>query len=152
MECSPLYRQAANMKKSLLDQGYLDEQFHQLEELQDDLSPNFVEEVVTLFFRDSARLIAGIDQALEKTPRDFQRLDGFIHQLKGSSSSIGAAKVKNECSAFQDHCNQGSTEGCLRSFKRVKREHAALRQKLENYLQVLRQVSPSPMKAAVRPK
>ncbi|CAA6662502.1 unnamed protein product [Spirodela intermedia] len=124
MECSPLYRQAANMKKSLLDQGYLDEQFHQLEELQDDLSPNFVEEV--------------------KTPRDFQRLDGFIHQLKGSSSSIGAAKVKNECSAFQDHCNQGSTEGCLRSFKRVKREHAALRQKLENYLQVLRQVSPSP--------
>lgn len=45
-------------------QGYLDEQFHQLEELQDDVSPNFVEEVVTLFFRDSSRLIGIIEQAL----------------------------------------------------------------------------------------
>ena len=45
-------------------QGLLDEQFVQLEELQDDANPNFVEEVVTLFYRDSARLILNIDQAL----------------------------------------------------------------------------------------
>lgn len=45
-------------------QGYLDEQFYQLEDLQDDASPNFVEEVVTLFFRDSLRLMANIDQSL----------------------------------------------------------------------------------------
>lgn len=48
----------------VLLQGYLDEQFHQLEELQDDVSPNFVEEVVTLFFGDSSRLIGIIEQAL----------------------------------------------------------------------------------------
>ena len=42
----------------------MDEQFYQLEELQDDVRPNFVEEVVTLFFRDSARLISNIEQAL----------------------------------------------------------------------------------------
>lgn len=45
-------------------QGYLDEQFYQLEELQDDASPNFVEEVVALFLRDSSRLIGIIDQAM----------------------------------------------------------------------------------------
>jgi hypothetical protein len=45
-------------------QGYLDEQFSQLEELQDDSSPNFVEEVVALFFKDSSRLMANIEQAL----------------------------------------------------------------------------------------
>lgn len=45
-------------------QGYLDEQFCELEELQDEASPNFVEEVVTLFFRDSSRLMANIEQAL----------------------------------------------------------------------------------------
>lgn len=45
-------------------QEYLDEQFYQLEELQDDSSPNFVEEVVTLFFRDSARLLSNIELAL----------------------------------------------------------------------------------------
>lgn len=45
-------------------QGYLDEQFVQLEELQDDANPNFVEEVVTLYYRDSIRLIQNIEQAL----------------------------------------------------------------------------------------
>lgn len=45
-------------------QGYLDEQFIQLEELQDDANPNFVEEVVTLYYRDSTRLMNNIEQAL----------------------------------------------------------------------------------------
>jgi len=45
-------------------QGYLDEQFIQLEELEDDDNPNFVEEVVTSYFSDSARLIRNINQAL----------------------------------------------------------------------------------------
>lgn len=45
-------------------QGFLDEQFLQLEELQDDVNPNFVDEVVALYFKDSSRLIANIDTAL----------------------------------------------------------------------------------------
>lgn len=45
-------------------QGLVDEQFVQLEELQDDANPNFVEEVATLYYRDSSRLIHNIDQAL----------------------------------------------------------------------------------------
>jgi histidine-containing phosphotransfer protein len=45
-------------------QGLLDEQFIQLEELQDDVNPNFVEEIVTLYYRDSSRLISSIEQAL----------------------------------------------------------------------------------------
>lgn len=46
-------------------QGYLDsEQLIQLEDLQDDANPNFVEEVVSLFYSDSARLIQNIEQTL----------------------------------------------------------------------------------------
>lgn len=45
-------------------QGLLDEQFIQLEELQDDANPNFVEEVVTLYYRDSSRMILNIEQSL----------------------------------------------------------------------------------------
>lgn len=45
-------------------QGYLDEQFIQLEELQDDANPNFVEEIVTLYYRDSSRLISNLDHTL----------------------------------------------------------------------------------------
>ncbi|KAJ0971429.1 hypothetical protein J5N97_019388 [Dioscorea zingiberensis] len=123
-----------------LSEGYLDEQFHQLEELQDDVSPNFVEEVVVLFFRDSSRLISNIEQALEKHPQDFHGLRACVQQLKGSSSSIGALKVKNECDLFREYCDEENKEGCLRSFQKVKKEHAILRQKLEAYFQLLRQV------------
>lgn len=45
-------------------QGYLDEQFIQLEELQDEANPNFVEEVVSLFYSDSARLIRNMELTL----------------------------------------------------------------------------------------
>ncbi|XP_073007818.1 pseudo histidine-containing phosphotransfer protein 5-like [Typha latifolia] len=143
MEYSNLQRQAASMKKSLFDQGYLDEQFHQLEDLQDEVSPNFVEEVVTLFFRDSARLMANVEQALEKNPQNFSKLDGYMQQLKGSTCSIGASRMKNECNLFRECCREENNEGCIRSFQKVKREHAVLRQKLDSYFQLLRQVGPA---------
>ncbi|KAG8067388.1 hypothetical protein GUJ93_ZPchr0005g14565 [Zizania palustris] len=142
MEYSNLRRQTIFMKKNLFDQGFLDEQFNQLEELQDESSPNFVEEVVDLFFKDSSRLLTNIEQAIDKYPQDFYRLDSLVHQFKGSGSSIGALRVKNECSVFKAHCNDRSLEGCRRSFQKIKREHATLKQKLESYFQLLRQVGP----------
>ncbi|PVH62124.1 hypothetical protein PAHAL_3G209200 [Panicum hallii] len=120
MECYNLQRQAACLKRSLFDQGYLDEQFCQIEDLQDEASPNFTEEVVSLFFKDSARLMTNIEQAI-----DFNRWDAHMQQLKGSCYS------------------------CMRSFQKVKREHGVLRQKLESYIQLLRQAGPA--ETATRP-
>uniref|UniRef100_A0A2N9I4S9 Histidine-containing phosphotransfer protein n=1 Tax=Fagus sylvatica TaxID=28930 RepID=A0A2N9I4S9_FAGSY len=124
-------------------QGYLDEQFIQLEELQDDENPNFVEEIVTLFFNDSARLLQNIEQTLVSGPIDFAKLDNYMHQFKGSSSSIGAKRVKNGCTRFKDYYMAGNAEGCIRTFLQVKREHAILRTKLEAYFQLARQAGPS---------
>ncbi|XP_047974925.1 pseudo histidine-containing phosphotransfer protein 5-like isoform X3 [Salvia hispanica] len=106
-------RQAAYLRNALFDQGYLDEQFLQLEDLQDQANPHFVEEVVKLFYTDSVRLIQSIELTL-----------------------IGAKKVKKECTQFQEYCNVGNVEGCIREFQEVKQEHAALKRKLENYFQV----------------
>ncbi|XP_047044622.1 pseudo histidine-containing phosphotransfer protein 2 isoform X1 [Lolium rigidum] len=142
MDYSTLRRQITFMKKSFFDQGYLDEQFNQLEELQDESSPNFVEEVVALFLKDSPRLLTNIEHTIGKYPQDFHRLDSLVHQLKGSGSSIGAVRMKNECSVFKAHCNDKNLEGCRRSLQRMKREHATLKQKLESYFQLLRQVAP----------
>ncbi|CAL5440643.1 hypothetical protein HYC85_027265 [Camellia sinensis] len=139
MDRNQLQRQVAYMRKSLFDQGYLDEQFIQLEDLQDDANPNFVEEIVSLFYSDSARLIRNIDQGLENNPPDFDRLDDYMHQYKGSCSSIGAKKVKSECTQFREYCRAGNAEGCMRTFQQVKQEHTTLRRKLETYFQMARQ-------------
>ncbi|CAL4894483.1 unnamed protein product [Urochloa decumbens] len=123
--------------------GYLDEQFCQIEDLQDEASPNFTEEVACLFFKDSARLMTNIEQAMEKNPRDFNRWDAHMQQLKGSCSSIGASRMKIECASFRNSCGDENAEGCVRSFQKVKREHGVLRQKLESYFQLLRQAGPA---------
>ncbi|XP_055827703.1 histidine-containing phosphotransfer protein 4-like isoform X2 [Solanum dulcamara] len=138
-----LRRHVASLRQSLIDQGYVDEQFIELEELQDDDTPNFVEEVVTLFYNDSARLIHNIDHSLEKEPVDFAKLDNYMHQFKGSSSSIGAKKVKTECTQFMEYCRAGNVEGCKRTFQQLKREYAVLRKKLEVYFQYARQAGPT---------
>ncbi|MED6158609.1 Histidine-containing phosphotransfer protein 4 [Stylosanthes scabra] len=151
MERSQPRRQVAAMKQSLFDQGLLDEQFIQLEELSDDANPNFVEEIVTLYYRDSSRLISSIEQALkERHPLDFNKLDTLMHQFKGSSSSIGAKKVKAECTLFREYCRTGNAEGCMKSFQQLKKEYASLRKKLEAYFQLARQTGP--MDSACRPK
>lgn len=44
--------------------GCLDEQFTQLQQLQDESNPDFVFEVVTLFFDDSEKLLKELGTAL----------------------------------------------------------------------------------------
>ncbi|GMY34362.1 histidine-containing phosphotransfer protein 4 [Fagus crenata] len=150
MERNQMHRQLAIMRQSLFDQGFLDDQFIQLEELQDDANPNFVEEVVTLYYRDSSRLILNIDQALERNPLDFNKLDNYMHQFKGSSTSIGAKKVKVECTQFREYCKTGNGEGCMRTFQQLKKEYTILKRKLEAYFQLARQAGPS--ETACRPR
>ncbi|KAA8540355.1 hypothetical protein F0562_024726 [Nyssa sinensis] len=143
MQGNQLHRQLAHMRQSLFDQGFLDEQFVQLEELQDDANPNFVEEVVTLFYKDSTRLLHNIELSLEKNTLDFTKLDGYMHQFKGSSSSIGAKKVIYECKQFRECCRAGNGEGCKRTFQQLKKEYATLKKKLETYFQFARQAGPT---------
>ncbi|KAG6770587.1 hypothetical protein POTOM_026273 [Populus tomentosa] len=127
-------------KSSFMRRGYLDDQFIQLEHLQDEANPNFVEEVVRLFYSDSVRLIQNIELAMINKPNvDFGKLDAYMHQFKGSSSSIGAMKVMKECSKFREYCYAGNIEGCIKTFQLLKQEHATLRRKLETYFQLVKQ-------------
>jgi histidine-containing phosphotransfer peotein len=49
---------------SLIEKGFLDDQFNQLEQLQDEKNPDFVVQVVTLFFDDAERLLNELTKAL----------------------------------------------------------------------------------------
>ncbi|KAJ8619590.1 hypothetical protein MRB53_028119 [Persea americana] len=111
MEVGQLQSRWFDLTSSLFHEGFLDNQFTQLQQLQDESNPGFVFEVVTLFFDDSEKLLSDLGRALDQQTVDFEKVDAHVHQLKGSSSSIGAQRVKNVCIAFRNFCDANNKEG-----------------------------------------
>lgn len=135
-----MQRRLAEYTKSLFMEGVLDNQFSQLQQLQDESNPDFVVEVVSLFFDDSDRLINDLTRALDQPNIDFKMVDSHVHQLKGSSSSIGAERIKNVCIAFRNFCEEQNVEGCMRCLQQVKQEYCLVKNKLETLFRMEQQI------------
>ncbi|KAK4408025.1 Histidine-containing phosphotransfer protein 5 [Sesamum angolense] len=77
-----LQRQFIDFSTSLYREGFVDDQFAQLQKLQDESNPDFVVEVVSLFFDDSEKLVKNLAVALEQQIVDYKQVDANVHQLK----------------------------------------------------------------------
>ncbi|KAG5567638.1 histidine-containing phosphotransfer protein 1-like isoform X1 [Rhododendron vialii] len=137
---SQMQRQFVDYKNSLFREGFLDDQFKQLLQLQDESNPGFVVEVVSLFFQDSEKLLNNLATALQQQIVDYKQVDAYVHQFKGSSSSIGALKVKNECVAFRNYCDEKNRERCEKCLEQLKREYIAVKNKLGTLFQMERHI------------
>ncbi|XP_038723718.1 histidine-containing phosphotransfer protein 1-like isoform X1 [Tripterygium wilfordii] len=140
MELGHMQRTMVDYKKSLFMEGFLDDQFSQLQQLQDESNPDFVIEVVSLFFEDSERILNDLSSTLAQPSVDFKKVDANVHQLKGSSSSIGAQRVKNACIIFRNFCEEQNTEECLRCLQQVKQEYYLVKNNLETLFRLEQQI------------
>ncbi|PRQ39012.1 putative signal transduction histidine kinase, phosphotransfer (Hpt) domain-containing protein [Rosa chinensis] len=140
MEVGQMQRQWVDYTKSLFLEGLLDGQFLQLQQLQDESNPDFVVEVVSLFFDDSEKLLNDITRALEQPSVDFKKIGAHVHQFKGSSSSVGAQRVKNGCIPFRNFCEEQNIEGCIRCLQQLKQEYYLVKNKLETLFAMEQQI------------
>jgi len=131
-----LLQELVDLTRSLLAEEVLDQQFTQLQQLQDESNPEFVLEVVSLFFEDSERLLEELTESLAQDPIDYVAVDAHVHQFKGSSSSIGAQKVKNVCIKFRKCCEEEDREGCQKCLEQVKQEFSLVKSKLEHMFEL----------------
>ncbi|KAE8098517.1 hypothetical protein FH972_016574 [Carpinus fangiana] len=97
MDLHGLQTQHNNLIQSMFYEGMLDSQFAQIQVLQDANNPNFVMEVITIFCNDAERIMLELNNYLGQQDVDFNKLNGLVHQLKGSSSSVGAQHLKLAC-------------------------------------------------------
>ncbi|KAH8507401.1 hypothetical protein Peur_049434 [Populus x canadensis] len=135
-----LQRQLVDYTGQLFNEGFLDDQFNQLQQLQDESNPDFVVELVTLFFEDSEKLINELAKDLEQQSIDYRKIDAHVHQLKGSSSSIGVQRVQKVCIAFRNYCEERNIEGCQKCLQQVKNEYSLVKSKLETLFKLEQQV------------
>ncbi|KAI5058384.1 hypothetical protein GOP47_0026554 [Adiantum capillus-veneris] len=140
MEVAKLQQKFVDLTNSLFQDGFLDDQFTQLQMLQDASNPDFVSEVITLFFEDSQRLLAELTKALEQEPVDYKKVDAYVHQFKGSSSSVGAQRVKSVCIDFRSYAEARNKEGCLQALQHIKQEFLLIQNKLGGLLKLEKQI------------
>ncbi|RAL42133.1 hypothetical protein DM860_011916 [Cuscuta australis] len=134
-----LQNQFVGFMNSLYSEGFLDDQFLQLQKLQDETNPDFVVEVVSLFFKDSEILLQKMANCFQQQFVDFEQVDAHVHQLKGSSSSIGAQRVKNACISFAKQCEK-SPDRYMRCLLQLNREYIDVRNKLQALITLERQI------------
>ncbi|KAK3427698.1 pseudo histidine-containing phosphotransfer protein 6 [Eucalyptus grandis] len=124
----------------LFHQGVLDEQFLQLQQLQDESSPNFVSEVITIYFSESEKLLRNLRMLLmDRELSDYKKMEIHLNQMMGSSSSIGAKRVRNVCVAFRAASEQSNHAGCLRALELLEHEYCYLKNKLHELFQIEQQ-------------
>ncbi|KAF8393183.1 hypothetical protein HHK36_021424 [Tetracentron sinense] len=135
----------------LFHQGVLDEHFLQLQQLQDETSPNFVSEVVNIYFHESEKLLRSLREFLmDREFSEYKKMGIHLNQLMGSSSSIGAKRVRNVCVVFRAASEQNNRAGdanvflylgfrCLRALEMLEHEYCYLKNKLHELIQIEQQ-------------
>ncbi|KAH8954092.1 hypothetical protein BDL97_08G061500 [Sphagnum fallax] len=117
MQLAAVKQQYIEHMDSLRAEELLDDQFLELQQLQDESSPDFVEEVVLLFIQDSGRIIQNLADSL-----------------------IGAKRVKAVCIILHMCCDRQDQQGCLFALEHVKREFDLIKGKLETMLELEKQI------------
>lgn len=119
---------------SLQQQGVLDEQFSQLLQLQDESNPDFVAEVVSLYFDDSVTKIERMGVLLGSPSPNFTELDAVVHQFKGSSASLGAQTVCQLCIRLREACQMQNAASCGAVVQQIREAFSTLKTQLDTFM------------------
>nr|AEY84978.1 histidine-containing phosphotransfer protein [Wolffia australiana] len=140
MAAAAIRDQLNGLVNSMFAEGLLDGQFNQLQMLQDETNPGFVAEVITLFCEDAERLIKELSTLLDQPVVDYFKVDAYVHQLKGSSASVGAQYIKLACVKLRQFCEAKNKEGCAHALNLIRHEYYRLKVKLEMMVQLERRI------------
>jgi histidine-containing phosphotransfer protein len=103
---------------------------------QDEANPDFVSEMVELYFEDSASKIEKLAGLLSGASIDFTQVDQLVHQFKGSSASFGAHGMATACVQLRDACHAQQTATCQDLCSQLQNIFSALKSKLDLFLQL----------------
>ncbi|KAF5727518.1 putative Histidine-containing phosphotransfer protein [Tripterygium wilfordii] len=122
--------QLTNFIRSLNERGLLDHHFDLALELQTEENPQFVSELISMFCRDAEVSIAELTTLLDQPLVDYTKAITFVHQLKGSSSSIGGCRMTLASGELRQASDKRNKERCIEALYKVKQEYQILKENL----------------------
>ncbi|XP_065855492.1 histidine-containing phosphotransfer protein 5-like [Euphorbia lathyris] len=140
MALSSLQAEFNNLLHSMFDENILDEQFTQVRSLQDETNPNFTAQVINSFCLDARKVIIKLNKQFNAPDVEFSVLEPSVHQLKGSSSCIGARRLKVACTELQQVFDVKDKQGCLQSLNKIIHEYRILEGKLHTLIQLEKRI------------
>lgn len=139
MAAASVQAQLDTQLTQLTQEGLLDEQFMQLLQLQDETNPNFVSEVMDLYFEDTGAKVEKIGIRLAEPQVDFNEIDQLVHQFKGSSASFGARRMADMCVLMREACHEGNASACQGNLQQIAQQFQILKSKLQAFMQLEQQ-------------
>nr|KAJ0216840.1 hypothetical protein LSAT_V11C300143110 [Lactuca sativa] len=112
-----LQRQYAEYTTSLYHEGYLNDQFMQLQKLQDESDPDFLVGLVSVFVDDSKKLLDTLTTAF-----------------------IGAQRLMRVCVLFINYCKEKNLDGCLWCLQQANHEYILVRSKFKALFKLEKQI------------
>ncbi|XP_062171348.1 histidine-containing phosphotransfer protein 1-like [Alnus glutinosa] len=140
MEGANLRQQLKNHIQSMKDQGILDDHFDHVQKLQTEVNPCFLLDIVTVFCQDAENSIAELTKYLDEPAVDYAKVTAFVHQLKGSSSSVGGNRMALACRELRRASEDNKKEECLQALDKINREYNTLRDGLNAISQKVRTI------------
>ena len=101
---------------------------------QDESNPDFVSEMVELYFEDSASKIVKLEARLQEPAVDFAQVDQVVHQFKGSSSSFGARQMADVCVRLRESGHAQDAATCRQLAAELQHCFVRLKAQLEQFL------------------
>ncbi|OVA05967.1 Signal transduction histidine kinase [Macleaya cordata] len=139
MSVAALNQELVRFLARMYNEGVLDRQFEDLRALQEVDNPGFVADLLTLFCDDNERVMRELDR-LARPVLDFPRVDAYVHQLKGSSMSVGAKQVKIGCAEFRQAAERNDEPGCIRALVTIKREFYRAKSTFQRIIELERSI------------
>lgn len=129
------------LQSELYGIGILDEQFTQLQLLEDESNPNFVSEMLQLYFEDTGEKLIRIGVLIKEDTVNLAELDSIFHQLKGSSSSVGAQAMAAACADCREYCQRQDQASVLPAFDNMMAAFNELKERLGELMDLQNQLA-----------
>eukprot|EP00241_Pyramimonas_parkeae_P009776 CAMPEP_0114242894 /NCGR_PEP_ID=MMETSP0058-20121206/10449_1 /TAXON_ID=36894 /ORGANISM="Pyramimonas parkeae, CCMP726" /LENGTH=143 /DNA_ID=CAMNT_0001355597 /DNA_START=295 /DNA_END=726 /DNA_ORIENTATION=- len=129
------------LQSELYGIGILDEQFAQLQLLEDESNPNFVSEMLQLYFEDTGQKLDRLATMIKEESVNLPELDSIFHQLKGSSSSVGAQAMAAACADCREYCQRQDQQSVPYAFERMMAAFNELKERLGELMDLQTQLA-----------